>query len=163
MANEQGNPALFLDLAGTLLKLDADRELPLNDRGEIVVELLPGVVETLQPIRDHLIFVVTNQSSITRGRFSMKALETAIEELDRQLGGILTGWRVCPHRDGDGCECRKPKPGMVLDLARSYGVALEASTLVGDQAVDEQCARVAGVGRFVWADDFFGRASGRTG
>ena len=61
MAEDAGNRGLFCDLAGTLVKMDETRQLPLGPDGKIVVELLPGVAEKLNPIRDHLIFVVTNQ------------------------------------------------------------------------------------------------------
>lgn len=156
MADSVGNAALFCDLGGTLVELDDARELPLDASGRIVIKLLPGVAEKLRPIRDHLIFVVTNQSKIKRGRFTLEQVEDAIRELDHQLGDILTAWQVCPHDDGDGCGCRKPKAGMILDLAEMYGVDLKISTGIGDQEVDEIACKAAGVGRFVYARDFFG-------
>src|SRR5690348_500335 len=156
MADSSGNAALFLDLGGTLVELDASRELPLDGSGRPLMKLLPGVAEKLRPIRDHLIFVVTNQSKIKRGRFTLAQVEDAIGELDRQLGEILTGWQICPHDDADACACRKPKGGMIRDLAEVYGVDLAASTGVGDQQVDELACKAAGVGHFVYARDFFG-------
>ncbi len=147
---------MFLDLGGTLVKLDETRELPLDSQGKLVIELLPGVAEKLRPMRDHLIFVVTNQSKVALGRFRLEQVEAAIAEVDRQLGGILSAWRICPHSDGDNCQCRKPKPGMVTELADFYGVDLTASTMVGDQEIDELTSRRAGVGNFVRAKDFFG-------
>ena len=158
MAVNPGNRALFFDLGGTLIKLDENRDLPADSRGNIKIELLPGVVETLRPIRDHLIFIVTNQRSIKRGRFTREQVEAAIAELDAQLGDILTAFEICPHGPEDGCGCRKPAPGMVTELAAIYGVELPESTMVGDQEVDEQCAKAAGVGRFVYADRFFNAA-----
>lgn len=156
MAEDAGNRGLFCDLAGTLVKMDDTRQLPLGPHGKIVVELLPGVVEHLRPIRDHLIFVVTNQAGISRGRLSLDQVEAAIGELDRQLGDILTGWQICPHDDADRCECRKPKGGMLTELGVTYGVDMAGSTMVGDQEIDAAAARAAGVGRFVQARDFFG-------
>ena len=155
MADHAGNVGLFCDLGGTLVKLDENRDLPADARGKVKIELLPGVAEKLSPLRDNLIFIVTNQRGIKRGRFTREQVETAIAELDRQLGGILTAWEICPHGPEDGCGCRKPAPGMVQELAAVHGVNLAASTLVGDQDVDEQCARAAGVGRFVYAEEFF--------
>ncbi len=156
MAHDAGNRALFCDLAGTLVRLDHDRELPLDGAGNIRIELMPGVAEKLRPMHDALLLIVTNQSGVARGRFTLAQVEAALAELDRQLGGIIFAWKVCPHRPEDGCECRKPKPGMVLELAELYGVDLAGSTMVGDQEIDEQCARAAGVGKFVYARDFFG-------
>jgi histidinol-phosphate phosphatase family protein len=155
MAENAGNMGLFCDLGGTLVELDENRDLPADARGNVSIKLLPGVAQILRPIRDHLIFVVTNQRGIKRGRFTRDQVEAAIAELDRQLGGILTAWEICPHGPEDACGCRKPAPAMVTELAATYGVDLAQSTMVGDQEVDEQCARAAGVGRFVYANGFF--------
>ena len=155
MAEDAGNRGLFCDLVGTLVKMDDTRQLPLSPDGKIIVELLPGVVEKLRPIRDHLIFVVTNQAGIARGRLRVEQVEAAIAELDRQLGDILTGWQICPHDDSDHCACRKPKGGMLTELGATYGVDMAGSTMVGDQEVDAAAARAAGIGHFVFAHDFF--------
>src|ERR1700674_2935459 len=156
MPHAAGNIALFFDLAGTLVAMDETRQLPIDAHGNATIELLPGVREKLAPMHDHLIFVVTNQAGVKRGRFRLAQVEAAIAELDRQLDDILTGWQICPHDDSDGCHCRKPKGGMILELAEIHGVDLEGSTMVGDQEVDEQAARAGGVGKFIYARDFFG-------
>ena len=70
----------------------------------------------------------------------MEQIEKAITDVDHRLGGILTGWQICPHDDADGCACRKPKPGMIKELAELYGVDLKISTMVGDQPVDEHAS-----------------------
>lgn len=156
MADATGNAALFMDLGGTLIELNEQRSLPLDSRGNAVIELLPGVLEKLGPIRDHLMFVVTNQAGIGRGWFTAGVVEAALVELDHRLGDILTAWKVCPHVADDKCECRKPRGGMITELAELYGVDLKASTMVGDQEVDRQAGASAGVGKFVFAADFFG-------
>jgi len=156
VAEDAGNRALFCDLAGTLVRMDATRQLPIDAQGNVSIELLPGVAEKLRPMHDHLIFVVTNQAGVKRGRLTFQQVEAALAELDRQLGDILTAWEICPHDDGDGCACRKPKGGMIVDLAKTYGVDLAGSTMVGDQEVDELAGKAAGVGKFVHAKDFFG-------
>jgi D-glycero-D-manno-heptose 1,7-bisphosphate phosphatase len=157
MAGENGNAALFMDLCGTLIRLNEQRSLTLDARGNVIVELLPGVLEKLSPIHDHLMFVVTNQSGIGRGWFTQEVVEAALAELDRQLGDILTAWKICPHSDDNSCECRKPRGGMITDLAAVYGVDLKNSTMVGDQEVDRLAGEAAGVGKFVLAEHFFGR------
>jgi histidinol-phosphate phosphatase family protein len=156
MASDAGNLGLFCDLAGTLVRMDETRQLPVDANGDIAIELLPGVRERLEPMRDRLIFVVTNQAGVKRGRLKLERVEAALAELDRQLGGILTAWEICPHDDADGCECRKPRGGMIRELAAVHGVDLAASTMVGDQEIDAAAARAAGVGTFVDARDFFG-------
>ncbi len=158
LANQNGNAALFLDLVGTLIEKGATGHLPVGPGGKPVVRLLPGVAEKLRPMRNHLVFIFTNQSPIKRGEFTRATVEAAIAEVDRALGDMVTGWEICPHDDADRCECRKPKGGMIVELARAYGVDLKASTVVGDQEIDEQAARAAGAGRFVYARDFFGWA-----
>jgi histidinol-phosphate phosphatase family protein len=156
MANPNGNAALFFDLGGTLVKLNEQRSLPLDAKGNVIVELLPNVADKLRPMHNHLMFVVTNQAGIGRGWFKQEAVDAALVELDHQLGDILTGWLVCPHVDDDKCECRKPKGGMITELAELYGVDLDSSTMVGDQEVDRQAGEAAGVANFVFAEDFFG-------
>ncbi len=156
MANPNGNAALFFDLGGTLVKLNEQRSLPIDTKGNVIVELMPNVAEKLRPMHDYLMFVVTNQAGIGRGWFKREAVESALVKLDHQLGDILTGWLVCPHVDDDKCECRKPKGGMIIELAELYGVDLDSSTMVGDQEVDRQAGEAAGVANFVFAEDFFG-------
>ena len=156
MAEDAGNLGLFCDLVGTLVAMDETRQLPVDAAGNITIKLLPGVKEKLVPMNDRLIFVVTNQAGIKRGRYRAEKVEAAMAELDRQLEGILTAWQICPHDDADGCECRKPKGGMIKDLAWAHGVDLAGSTMVGDQAIDAAAARAAGVGEFIYAKDFFG-------
>jgi histidinol-phosphate phosphatase family protein len=148
--------ALFCDLVGTLVAMDETRQLPLDSDGEIEIKLLPRVKETVASLHHRLIFVVTNQAGIKRGRLTLAQVESALRELDLLLGGILTAWQICPHDNEDGCNCRKPRPGMIQELAAVHGVELNASTMVGDQAIDAEAARNAGVGRFVYARDFFG-------
>ncbi len=156
MSEPVGNAALFCDLAGTLVKMDETRQLPLGPDGKLILELLPGVAEKLRPMRDRLIFVVTNQAGVARGRFTLDKMEAALVELDQKLGGILTGWEICPHDDAGGCACRKPRPGMITELAGRYGIDLKGSIGVGDQEIDERACKAAGVGHFVYAKDFFG-------
>jgi histidinol phosphatase-like enzyme len=81
--------------------------------------------------------------------------------LNARLGGPFTDWRLCPHKDADGCRCRKPKDGMFLDLAAAHGIALEESTHVGDSTKDRDAALAAGIADFRWAKDFFESAEAR--
>lgn len=155
MADDAGNVGLFCDLAGTLVAMDETRQLPIDAQGNVAIRLLPNVRETLAPMRDRLIFVVTNQAGVKRGRLTLDKVEAALERLDRELGGILTAWQICPHDDADRCDCRKPRGGMIKDLAWTHGVDLAASTMVGDQEIDAAAARDAGVGSFIHARDFF--------
>ena len=84
MANPNGNAALFFDLGGTLVKLNEQRSLPIDAKGNVIVELLPNVAEKLRPMHNHLMFVVTNQAGVKRGRFRLAQVEAAMADLDRQ-------------------------------------------------------------------------------
>ena len=87
-------------------------------------------------------------ASLTQPRFNFRWL-------NEHLGGPFTDWRLCPHQDGEGCACRKPRPGMFLDLASAHKVDLGASVHVGDSDKDRQAATAAGIPTFHWAWDFF--------
>ncbi len=136
--------------------MDGRRQLPLGPNGQVKIELMPRVRETLAPMADNLIFVVTNQADIKRGRLTMAQVECALRELNSTLGGILRDHRICPHEEKDACPCRKPRAAMITELAAIYQIDLKASTMVGDQATDAEAARNAGVGRFIYAHEFFG-------
>ena len=149
-----GRRALFLDFGGTLVVVRDGRTV-VDGAGDPV--LRPHVARTLaaaRPLFD-LCFIVSNQARIGKGEISQAEVVRRFEWLNRQLGGAISDWRLCPHQDGDGCECRKPRPGMFLDLARSHGVDLPGSTHVGDADKDRLAASNAGIGTFAWADDFF--------
>lgn len=150
-----GCRALFLDWGGTLA-LARDNRTVTDAQGNPV--LMPNVTETLMRMRPgyDACFIVSNQARIGRGEIAEAEVMRRFAWLNERLGSILTDWRLCPHGDDDGCACRKPAPGMFLDLARAWTIDLGASTHVGDADKDRAAARAAGVGTFVWARAFFG-------
>jgi D-glycero-D-manno-heptose 1,7-bisphosphate phosphatase len=92
------------------------------------------------------LIIITNQSGIGRGFFSMKEYRAVEAEILRQLGGdLIDATYVCPHAPGQGCDCRKPSPGMITQAAREHHVNLVSSFLIGDKEIDVQCGRDAGV------------------
>jgi histidinol-phosphate phosphatase family protein len=149
-----GRRALFLDWGGTLA-LTRDSRTVVDAAGHPV--LMPNVAGTLARARSTYgaCFVVSNQARIGRGEISEAEVVRRIAWANDRLGGLLTGWRLCPHSDADGCNCRKPRPGMFLDLARAHGLDLGASLHVGDSVKDRDAAAAAGVGAYAWAWDFF--------
>ena len=147
--------ALFLDFGGTLAAVQGGRTAVDADGAPL---LMPHVADTLARVRpgfDHC-FIVSNQARIARGEITEGEVRRRFARMNRQLGGPFTGWRICPHQDGDGCLCRKPRPGMFLDLAAVHGVDLAASTHVGNSDKDRDAALAAGIGTFTAARDFFG-------
>jgi histidinol-phosphate phosphatase family protein len=87
--------------------------------------------------------VVSNQSGVARGLLTTDQVSAVNAELDDQVGPFDT-WQVCPHGPHDGCECRKPRPGMVRAAARALGVRAEECVVVGDIGADVEAARAAG-------------------
>jgi histidinol-phosphate phosphatase family protein len=87
--------------------------------------------------------VVTNQSGIARGLIRPEQARAVNDRVDELLGPFDT-WQVCPHRPADRCECRKPRPGMVLAAAAALGVPPQRTTVIGDIGADVEAARAAG-------------------
>ena len=149
--------ALFVDWGGTLA-LTKDNRTVVDAAGHPV--LMPNVAATLARERPRydLCFIVSNQARISRGEISADEVLRRFAWVDARLGRPFTDWRLCPHADEDGCGCRKPRPGMFLELAGLHDVDLPASTHVGDSERDRDAAASASVRTFVWARDFFGWA-----
>lgn len=87
--------------------------------------------------------VVSNQSGIARGFITAAQVEAVNRRVDELLGPFA-GFFVCPHDDADACECRKPKPKLILDAARSLGVDPACCVVIGDRESDVEAARAAG-------------------
>jgi histidinol-phosphate phosphatase family protein len=87
--------------------------------------------------------VVSNQSGVGRGLLTMEQVEAVNQRIDELLGPFA-GFFVCPHAPDDACECRKPKPQLVLDAARALGVPPQQCVVVGDRESDVAAARNAG-------------------
>lgn len=79
---------------------------------------------------DYLLIVITNQSGIGRGMYTLDDFYTFTDELAAQTCGTFDDIYVCPHTDEDACECRKPKPNMVLEAAEKWNVDLQNSWFV---------------------------------
>ncbi|HEU4645946.1 MAG TPA: D-glycero-beta-D-manno-heptose 1,7-bisphosphate 7-phosphatase [Burkholderiales bacterium] len=93
------------------------------------------------------VVVATNQSGLARGLFDMAALNAIHDALQRavhQAGGRIDAIFFCPHADESGCECRKPRPGMLLEIGKRLNVPMEGVPMVGDSLRDLQAAAAAG-------------------
>jgi D-glycero-D-manno-heptose 1,7-bisphosphate phosphatase len=140
----------------------APRRLALVDRdGTIIVdrvylsdpdgiEFAPGAIEGLRLLRDggFALVLVTNQSGIARGLFDLATLERIHHRLKSMLaaeGLKLEAIYFCPHGPDDGCECRKPKPGMLKKAMRDWGFKPDAVVVIGDSQADMGAAEAAGV------------------
>lgn len=136
--------AVFLDRDGVLSRslLRAGKPVAPTTVGEF--ELLPGVVDAVKRLHaaGFLLVVVTNQPDVSTGLTQ----RTAVEEMHRRLYESLPldDIKVCYHVEADGCDCRKPKSGMLLAAARERGIDLQSSWMVGDRWRDVAAGKAAG-------------------
>ncbi|WP_430647328.1 D-glycero-alpha-D-manno-heptose-1,7-bisphosphate 7-phosphatase [Agromyces sp. GXS1127] len=132
--------AVLFDRDGTLI-----RDVPYNGDPDLV-EPMPTAVQAVQLLRAHgiRIGVVTNQSGIGRGLVGAAEVEAVNARVELVFGGFDV-WRVCPHHPDDGCACRKPAPGLLMDACDALGVAPEDVAMLGDIGADMAAAEAAGV------------------
>jgi len=93
------------------------------------------------------VMVITNQSGVSRGYFPESLVKTVNELMIQELaraGAHIDGVYYCPHGSADHCECRKPKPGLIMEAARQHAVDLRRSFVVGDRYSDIELARGVG-------------------
>lgn len=112
---------------------------------------IPGSLEAIARLKRAglMVAVCSNQSGLARGLFGADALNDIHRELAARLarrGARLDGLRVCPHGPDEGCRCRKPRPGMLLDTLEDLSVPAAEALFVGDSARDQAAAAAAGCG-----------------
>jgi D-glycero-D-manno-heptose 1,7-bisphosphate phosphatase len=110
---------------------------------------LPGSIEAIAELScaGYAIAVASNQSGLARGLFDLKALEAMhakFRSLVNEAGGKVDYIVICPHGPDDGCACRKPGPGMYLQIADHFDTGLDGVPVVGDSIRDLEAALAAG-------------------
>ena len=136
------SPAVFIDRDGTIMG-DTDYCSHPKD-----VRIFPGVLEALRRLksRGFKLIIITNQSGIGRGLFTLDQYRAVESEVLRQLGDdLVDATYYCPDAPGQYSQCRKPAPGMVVKATRDHRIDLSRSFLIGDKEVDVECAHNAGV------------------
>jgi histidinol-phosphate phosphatase family protein len=131
--------AVFFDRDGTLIQ-----NVPYNgDPAKVVA--VPGARAALDRVRAAgvPVAVISNQSGVARGLITPEQVE-AVNRRAEELLGPMDAWFVCDHGPEDGCECRKPAPGLVLRAASRLGVEPARCAVVGDIGADVRAARAAG-------------------
>lgn len=162
---KEGRKAIFLDRDGVI---NVDRGYVFRRRD---FEYIPGSVRALKAFKaaGYWLIVVTNQSGIGRGLYTIKEYEDLTAwmrgDLEKQ-GVMLDAVYFCPHfptalvaKHRVDCCCRKPKPGMILQAANRCSINLVASIMVGDKKSDIDAGRLAGVGRCYLISDALGVAA----
>jgi D-glycero-D-manno-heptose 1,7-bisphosphate phosphatase len=140
------HPAIFLDRDGVIIENRDDYVRSWED-----VSIFPQALEALVKSSASLykIVLITNQSAVGR---ELITLETAWEinqrlvEGIRSAGGRVDGVYLCPHAPEQDCDCRKPKPGLILQAAHELDIDLGRSIMIGDALTDIMAGQAAGVG-----------------
>ena len=138
-------PAIFLDRDGVIIE---NREDYVRDWSQVCI--FDDAVRALSnsKLNNHKIVIVTNQSAVGRGIIPLETAENIndrLVQLIRAQGGRIDGAYLCPHGPDDGCDCRKPKPGLLLRAARELSLDLKRSWMIGDAWSDVQAGLSAGV------------------
>ncbi len=144
------NKAVFLDKDGTLI-----HDIPYNVKPELIT-FTDTAIPALKKLQDngYLLIVISNQSGVARGYFTEEDLQPVSDFLKTVLGkeGInLSGFYYCPHHT-DGkiekytreCDCRKPKPGLLLRAIQDFKIDASQSWMVGDILNDVEAGKAAG-------------------
>lgn len=143
------NPAIFLDRDGVVIENRADYVRSWED-----VSIYPQALEALAKFSASLykIVLITNQSAVGRGLITLRTAWEINHRLVERIGaagGRVDGVYLCPHAPEQDCDCRKPKPGLILQAARELEIDLHRSIMIGDALTDIMAGQAAGIGRLV--------------
>ena len=136
--------AVFLDRDGVLNRGFVKNGKSYAPRNIRDFKLLPYAAGSIQRLKESgfLVIVITNQPDINNGLVTFSEVD-AMHSLLRKKTQI-TDVFVCPHSQLENCDCRKPKPGMLIEAARKYNIDLKRSFMVGDRATDIEAGLQAG-------------------
>jgi D-glycero-D-manno-heptose 1,7-bisphosphate phosphatase len=140
-------PAVFLDRDGVIIENRANYVRSWSD-----VSIYPQALTALARIshESHRIVIVTNQSVVGRGFISLNEAQIINDRLVREIsraGGRIDRVYMCPHAPETGCDCRKPKPGLLLQAARELSLDISRSLIIGDALSDLMAGHAARVPR----------------
>ena len=142
--DRQVKRAVFLDRDGVINASVVRDGKPYPPDSVDEMEILPGVAEALTALRvaGFDLIVVTNQPDVARGTQTRAAVDAIHAKLSAELP--LDAIYACFHDDAEVCDCRKPKPGMLVNAARDRGIDLASSFMVGDRWRDTDAGLAAG-------------------
>ncbi len=137
-------PLIILDRDGVINK---DSDDFIKSPQEFIP--LTGSLEAIARLNaaGYFVTIATNQSGVARGLFDLQTLNAMHHKLEKQLatvGGHLDGIFYCPHAPDAGCDCRKPKPGLLRQIGRKFSTELSRVPVIGDSLRDLQSAQAVG-------------------
>jgi D-glycero-D-manno-heptose 1,7-bisphosphate phosphatase len=142
ISGDEKSRAVFVDRDGTIMHDAGYCSDPMQ------VHVFEGVREALRRLKrkGYKLIIITNQSGIGRGFFTLDQYRAVETEVLRQLGpGLIDATYFCPDTPQQPSKCRKPAPGMILQAARDHYIDLARSFFIGDKEIDAECGRNAGV------------------
>ena len=133
--------AAFIDRDGTLIE-------EVNFLSDVAdLRVFPFTREAVKLLKEagFLIIVVTNQSGIGRGIYDDAAMHSIHDAMQAQLDSMIDAFYFCPHLPCDGCDCRKPKLGMIERAVKDFDIDLAGSWMIGDKKIDVETGKNAGI------------------
>jgi D-glycero-D-manno-heptose 1,7-bisphosphate phosphatase len=136
--------AIFLDRDGVINNAVIRDGKPYPPSGLDEISINEGVKPSLRILHDmgFLLIVITNQPDVSRNRITKESVESINAFLKKNLP--LDEIKVCYHDNSDQCECRKPKPGQLIEASKQYNIDLAKSFMVGDRWSDIEAGKRAG-------------------
>ena len=143
------DPAIFLDRDGVLIENKPDY---VRDWSQVVIIQEAIRALSFPAIANYKVVIVTNQSGVGRGLISLEAaqeINSRLVHTIRAQGGQVDAVYMCPHSPTEGCLCRKPQPGLLLQAAKELALDLHRSWMIGDAWSDLQAGQSAGIRQLI--------------
>ncbi|HCY86625.1 MAG TPA: D-glycero-beta-D-manno-heptose-1,7-bisphosphate 7-phosphatase [Desulfobacteraceae bacterium] len=142
-------PVVFLDRDGVI-----NQDSPLYIKSPEEFHFIPGSAKAIALLNRNgfEVIIITNQSALGRQMITEETLEAIFDKMTAgvaEAGGSIRDIFFCPHTPDAGCDCRKPKPGLIQKALDRYGIDPAGTVMVGDSAKDILCGLAAGCGRTV--------------
>jgi len=131
--------AIFLDRDGTIIR---DKNyLARTEDIEYYADTLSALKLMLK--KGYKLYIITNQSGVGRGYFTLKTVHEIHQAIDQDLVSqglpAFSGWGICPHAPDDACDCRKPEPKLILNFIKKDKLDPAQCWMVGDKTIDAEC------------------------
>jgi D-glycero-D-manno-heptose 1,7-bisphosphate phosphatase len=142
--NNKLHPAVFLDRDGVICRTFIRNGKPYAPSKMEDFKLMPNSHHSVMLLKQEgfKVIVVTNQPDIGNGIVALEVVESMHQKLRKK--SMVDDVILCAHRQDEGCECRKPRPGMLIHAANKHGIDLNKSFMIGDRASDIEAGKNAG-------------------